>query len=87
LNAWLPPKDATSPVVHFFLSRDGKVSKASILMTTGLRIGDDAALKAINSCQPLPAIPSQLAAPLEAVFDFHYNLQHKPKGIRLYAQP
>ncbi len=83
-KVWWPPKDGNGLDVRFMLSRSGKISDVYVARPSGLKICDDAGLKAIDKAQPLPKIPEELPAPLQANFGFADDLTYPGKGIRLY---
>ena len=82
---WFPPADGSPAVVRFSLSRKGEVSNVSLLISSGERFSDQAALNAVKLAQPFKAIPKDLPAPLEAEFNFwlYSNSGQKPPGLTL----
>lgn len=86
-RCWFPPKDGKPAVVRFNLSRKGEASNLVLLMSSGERFSDEAALNAVKLAQPFKAIPKELPAPLEAEFNFrlYSNSGQKPPGLTLRA--
>ncbi len=58
---WFKPATSmpTSPVIHFTIQRDGTISDAEIVTTSGLPFVDRAALRAVLASSPLPPLPSE----------------------------
>lgn len=84
-RAWCPPRDGGSAVVRFSLSRTGEATDLSIVLSSGYKSCDAAALKAVTAAQPFSVIPEELPAPLIVIFDFRFSFGLKQKGIRLYS--
>lgn len=57
---WFKPtdQDVPSPVVHFMIRRDGKITDAVIQQSSGLPFVDRAALRAVLASSPLPPLPA-----------------------------
>ncbi|MEP7131789.1 MAG: TonB family protein [Acidobacteriota bacterium] len=58
---WFKPATSipTSPVVHFTIQRDGTISDAEVVTSSGLPFVDRAALRAVLASSPLPPLPSE----------------------------
>lgn len=58
---WFKPAQTVpvSPVVHFRIARDGTVSDAEVVTSSGLPFVDRAALRAVLASSPLPPLPSE----------------------------
>jgi protein TonB len=60
-NWWKPTRDVPTyaVVVHFRIARDGTISEAEVVRSSGLSFFDRAALRAILDSSPLPPLPSE----------------------------
>jgi len=60
---WFKPAQTvqSSPVVHFQIERDGTVTDARIVTSSGLPFVDRAALRAVLASSPLPPLPADYA--------------------------
>lgn len=58
---WFKPAATipTSPVVHFSIQKDGTVTDAEVVTSSGLPFVDRAALRAVLAASPLPPLPSE----------------------------
>ena len=58
---WFKPAASipTSPVVHFSIQKDGTITDAEIVTSSGLTFVDRAALRAVLAASPLPPLPSE----------------------------
>ena len=58
---WFKPATSmpTSPVIHFTIQRDGTISDAEVVTSSGLPFVDRAALRAVLASSPLPPLPSE----------------------------
>ncbi len=58
---WFKPAATipTSPVVHFSIQKDGTITDAEIVTSSGLTFVDRAALRAVLAASPLPPLPSE----------------------------
>ncbi len=71
---WFKPTKAvvTNPVVHFQILRDGTVTNARIVVSSGVPLVDRAALRAVLVSSPLPPLPADYGRPdigIQVVFD------------------
>lgn len=72
-RAWFPPKDAPAPIViHFKVAGNGEVSKVRVHKTSGVEIGDRAAIKAIENAGPFHPLPDGSPECLNFEFKFDY---------------
>jgi len=72
LKAWLPPKTTqtlTTKVV-FTVAKDGKVSNAHVLESSGNMIADGEALTAIERASPFLPLPERCPATVDFEFTF-----------------
>ena len=58
---WFKPATTipTSPVVHFTIQRDGTITDAELVTSSGLPYVDRAAMRAVMAASPLPPLPSE----------------------------
>ncbi len=58
-NWWKPTRDVptSAVVVHFRIARDGTISEAEVVHSSGLPFFDRAALRAVLDSNPLPPLP------------------------------
>ncbi|HEY6052038.1 MAG TPA: TonB family protein [Thermoanaerobaculia bacterium] len=58
---WFKPGTTmpTSPVVHFTIQRDGTITDAELVTSSGLPYVDRAAMRAVMAASPLPPLPSE----------------------------
>jgi protein TonB len=56
---WFKPATSipTSPVVHFTIQKDGTITDAELVTSSGLTYVDRAALRAVMAASPLPPLP------------------------------
>jgi TonB family protein len=71
---WFKPAQTvqTSPIVHFQIERDGTVTDARIVTSSGLPFVDRAALRAVLASSPLPPLPADYSGPhlgIQVVFE------------------
>jgi len=71
---WFRPAQSVqiNPVVHFQIERDGTVTDARILTSSGLAFVDRAALRAVIASSPLPPLPADYGGPrlgIQVVFE------------------
>jgi protein TonB len=70
---WFKPAQTDkAPVVHFQIERDGTVTDARILTSSGLPFVDRAALRAVMEASPLPPLPAEYGGPhlgIQVVFE------------------
>jgi len=71
---WFKPAQTvqTSPIVHFQIERDGTVTDARIVTSSGLPFVDRAALRAVLASSPLPPLPAEYSGPhlgIQVVFE------------------
>ncbi len=71
---WFRPAQSvqSNPVVHFQIERDGTVTDARIVTSSGLPFVDRAALRAVIASSPLPPLPAEYAGPhlgIQVVFE------------------
>lgn len=61
---WFKPATSipTSPVVHFVIQKDGTITDATLVTSSGLPYVDRAALRAVQAASPLPPLPSDFSA-------------------------
>jgi protein TonB len=73
LNWFKPtPVVQTNPVVHFQIERDGTITDARLVTSSGLAFVDRAALRAVLASSPLPPLPADYAGPhlgIQVVFE------------------
>lgn len=57
---WFKPATSipTSPVVHFTIQKDGTITDAELVTSSGLTYVDRAALRAVLAASPLPPLPN-----------------------------
>ena len=59
MNWYKPTRSTqTNPVVHFQIERDGTITHARIVTSSGLPFVDRAALRAVIASSPLPPLPA-----------------------------
>ena len=59
LNWYKPTRSVQrNPVVHFQIERDGTITHARIVTSSGLPFVDRAALRAVIASSPLPPLPA-----------------------------
>ena len=58
---WIKPNNSgtVSPVIHFQIARDGTISDAEVVKSSGLPFVDRAALRAVIASSPLPPLPAE----------------------------
>ena len=58
---WFKPTQSitTNPVVHFQILKDGTITDARIVVSSGLSFVDRAALRAVLASSPLPPLPAE----------------------------
>ena len=71
---WLKPVQdvRTNPVVHFVIERDGTISDARLVTSSGFPFVDRAALRAVLASSPLPPLPAGYPGPhlgIQVVFE------------------
>lgn len=71
---WFKPTQAvtTNPVVHFQILRDGTITDARLVVSSGLAFVDRAALRAVIASSPLPPLPAEYPGPhlgIQVVFE------------------
>lgn len=71
---WFKPAQSvqSNPVVHFQIERDGTITDARIVTSSGLAYVDRAALRAVMASSPLPPLPAEYAGPhlgIQVVFE------------------
>jgi protein TonB len=71
---WFAPSQSIqkNPVVHFQIERDGSVTDARIVTSSGLAFVDRAALRAVLASSPLPPLPAEYGGPhlgIQVVFE------------------
>ncbi|HMF09551.1 MAG TPA: TonB family protein [Thermoanaerobaculia bacterium] len=71
---WFKPAQIVqvNPIVHFQIERDGTVSDARIVTSSGMAFVDRAALRAVIASSPLPPLPADYAGPhlgIQVVFE------------------
>ncbi|MFY9552439.1 MAG: TonB family protein, partial [Thermoanaerobaculia bacterium] len=71
---WFKPAQIVqvNPVVHFQIERDGTVTDARLVTSSGLAFVDRAALRAVIASSPLPPLPPEYAGPhlgIQVVFE------------------
>jgi protein TonB len=61
---WFKPATSipTSPVVHFIIQKDGTITDATLVTSSGLTYVDRAALRAVMAASPLPPLPSDFSS-------------------------
>ena len=61
---WFKPATSipTSPVVHFVIQKDGTITDATLVTSSGLTYVDRAALRAVMAASPLPPLPSDFSS-------------------------
>jgi TonB family protein len=80
---WFPPKsnESRSAMVVFKVHRDdGRVSDIRITRSTGMALGDQAALKAIRSVSTKLQLPPGAPKDVDIQFTFDYNVFDKDTG-------
>jgi len=71
---WFKPAQIVqvNPIVHFQIERDGTVTDARIVTSSGLPFVDRAALRAVIASSPLPPLPAEYGGPhlgIQVVFE------------------
>lgn len=73
MNWFKPTQSATTnPVVHFQILKDGTITDARIVVSSGLPFVDRAALRAVLASSPLPPLPAEYGRSdigIQVVFD------------------
>lgn len=73
MNWFKPTQSATTnPIVHFQILKDGTITDARIVTSSGLPFVDRAALRAVLASSPLPPLPSEYGRSdigIQVVFD------------------
>lgn len=61
---WFKPASSipTSPVVHFVIQKDGTITDATLVTSSGLTYVDRAAMRAVMAASPLPPLPSDFSS-------------------------
>ncbi len=61
---WFKPASSipTAPVVHFSIQKDGTITDAELVTSSGLPYVDRAALRAVMAASPLPPLPSDFSS-------------------------
>lgn len=61
---WFKPATSipTSPVVHFVIQKDGTITDATLVTSSGLTYVDRAALRAVLAASPLPPLPGDFSS-------------------------
>lgn len=85
---WFPPRGEESKhiTVQFKVYRDGSVSDASIVCSSGLASADAAALKAITGAGKFAPLPAGSPPEIDIQFTFDYNVFRQGKKV-LGQQP
>lgn len=65
------PKPGKKAIVQAVVSQDGKLVSTSVLMESGSKVWDDAALAAVKKAAPFPPLPKDYGAPTVEV---HFHL-------------
>lgn len=75
-RAWYPPKGNESKRVKvmFKVHKDGQVTNLRMLVSSGLAIADQAALKAIENAAPFRPLPDGADDAVDIEFTFDYNV-------------
>lgn len=73
---WFPPKGNESKRVKvvFKVHRDGQMSNLRMLVSSGLTIADQAALKAVENAAPFRNLPDGAPDDVDIEFTFDYNV-------------
>lgn len=79
---WFPPKsdESRSAMVVFKVHRDGRVSNIRMTRSTGVALGDQAAIKAIQSVSSKLKLPAGAPEDVDIQFTFDYNVFDKDTG-------
>lgn len=75
-RAWFPPKGNESKRVKviFKVHKDGQMSNLRLLVSSGLTIADQAALKAVENAAPFRELPAGAPDDVDIEFTFDYNV-------------
>lgn len=66
--------DKISAVVHFFITRDGRIEKAKLHKSSGNYLFDQSVIRAVNITKNLPSLPPQYKEKrLGVFFEFAYK--------------
>lgn len=73
---WFPPHNGRSNKVRaiFTVHKDGQISNLRLLVSSGLSVSDQAALKAIETAAPLRPLPRGAGESVDIEFTFDYNV-------------
>lgn len=75
-RSWFPPKCSESKrvIAAWTISRDGSLSNLRITQAAGLKLSNDAALKAVKSSAPFEPLPQGAPESVDINFTFDYNV-------------
>ncbi|HMX47860.1 MAG TPA: energy transducer TonB, partial [Candidatus Obscuribacter sp.] len=75
-RAWFPPKGNESKRVKviFKVHKDGQMTNLRMLISSGLTIADQAALKAVENAAPFRPLPDGAPDDVDIEFTFDYNV-------------
>ena len=75
-SAWYPPKgnESKSIQVIFKVHSDGSMSDLRLSKASGMKLADDAALKAISNAAPFRKLPDGSPPDVDIQFTFDYNV-------------
>lgn len=84
---WFPPKgnESKQVMVIFKIHSVGKLSDLRIDRSSGVQTADQAALNAVESAAPFPALPSGAPENVDIQFKFDYNVFRSGKHINTMA--
>jgi len=75
-RAWFPPKGEESKrvVVIFKVMKDGSLSNLRLDHSSGVKIADEAALRAVENASPFKPLPAGSSDNVDIQFTFDYNV-------------
>ncbi len=79
-QSWAPPRAATAggerAIVVFEIGRDGQIKEPAVEKSSGNRIYDQSALRAVMEASPFPPLPPEFRAPSLRV---HFGFEFRPE--------
>ena len=74
-SAWLPPKDREDrkTTIKFKVISDGTMSAATVSQSSGIKLLDDACMRALENASPFLPLPAGAPDDIEIEFTFDYH--------------
>lgn len=75
-RCWFPPagNETKKVVVYFVIDQSGHLRSLSVTKSSGVRIADEAALKAVRNASPFQRLPEGAPPTVDVEFKFDYNV-------------